>query len=197
MEKSWLARYPAGTPAEISLDSGTSLVDVLRTSCERFAAKPAFHNMGTTLTYAEVDDRSRDFAAWLSANGLRPGDRIALMMPNLLQYPIVMFGALRAGLVIVNTNPLYTPRELAHQLRDSGALCIVVLANFAHVVQAVLPKTSVRHVIVTQLGDLLHLAGQYADAREAYQRALDGTTESERRDRSDCSARRCMHRSRR
>jgi long-chain acyl-CoA synthetase len=112
--------------------------------------------MGTTLTYAEVDSRSRDFAAWLSAQGLRPGDRVALMMPNLLQYPIAMFGALRAGLVVVNTNPLYTPRELEHQLRDSGALCIVVLANFAHVVQAVLPKTSVRHVIVTQLGDLLH-----------------------------------------
>ena len=156
MEKSWLARYPAGTPAEISLDSGTSLVDVLRTSCERFATKPAFHNMGTTLTYAEVDARSRDFAAWLGANSLRPGDRIALMMPNVLQYPIALFGALRAGLVVVNTNPLYTPRELEHQLRDSGALCIVVLANFAHVVQAVLPRTSVRHVIVTQLGDLLH-----------------------------------------
>jgi long-chain acyl-CoA synthetase len=156
MEKSWLARYPAGTSAQITLDAGTTLVDVLRTSCDRFAALPAFHNMGTTLTYAEVDARSRDFAAWLSANGLRPGDRIALMMPNLLQYPIAMFGALRAGLVVVNTNPLYTPRELEHQLRDSGALCIVVLANFANVVQAVLPQTSVRHVIVTQLGDLLH-----------------------------------------
>ena len=156
MEKSWLARYPADTPAEIALDATTSLADVLRASCERFAAKPAFHNMGTTLTYAEVDSRSRDFAAWLSAKGLRPGDRIALMMPNLLQYPIAMFGALRAGLVVVNTNPLYTPRELEHQLRDSGALCIVVLASFAHVVQAVLPRTSVQHVIVTQLGDLLH-----------------------------------------
>jgi long-chain acyl-CoA synthetase len=155
MEKSWLARYPAGTPAEITLDEGTSLVDVLRASCDRFAAKPAFHNMGTTLTYAEVDSLSRDFAAWLSANGLVPGDRIALMMPNLLQYPIALFGALRAGLVVVNTNPLYTPRELEHQLRDSGARCIVVLANFAHVVQAVLPRTSVQLVIVTQLGDLL------------------------------------------
>src|SRR5688572_6109514 len=156
MERVWLAQYPQGTRAEISLDPGTSLVDVFRSSCERFAARPAFHNWGTTLSYAEVDARSRDFAAWLTANGLRKGDRIALMMPNVLQYPVALFGALRAGLVVVNTNPLYTPRELEHQLRDSGAVCIVVLANFAHVVQKVLAQTSVRHVIVTQLGDLLH-----------------------------------------
>ena len=156
MERVWLAQYPQGTRAEISLDPGTSLVDVFRSSCERFASRPAFHNWGTTLSYAEVDARSRDFAAWLTTTGLRKGDRIALMMPNVLQYPVALFGALRAGLVVVNTNPLYTPRELEHQLRDSGAVCIVVLANFAHVVQKVLAQTSVRHVIVTQLGDLLH-----------------------------------------
>jgi long-chain acyl-CoA synthetase len=155
MEKIWLQQYPPGTPAEVSLDPTTSLVDVLRQSCERFGPAPAFHNLGATLTFEEVDRRSRDFAAWLSARGLRKGERIALMMPNLLQYPIAMFGALRAGLVVVNTNPLYTPRELEHQLRDSGAVAIVVLANFAHVVEKVVARTDVRHVIVTQVGDLL------------------------------------------
>jgi len=155
MERIWLAQYPQGTPAEVSLQAGTTLVDVFRRSCERFASRPAFHNLGTTLSYAEVDARSRDFAAWLTANGMRKGERIALMLPNVLQYPVALFGALRAGLVVVNTNPLYTARELEHQLRDSGATCIVVLANFAHVVQKVIARTSVRSVIVTQLGDLL------------------------------------------
>jgi long-chain acyl-CoA synthetase len=155
MQKTWLRQYPPGTPAEVSLDPAMSLVDVLRYSCERFATAPAFHNLGTTLTFEEVERRSRDFAAWLSARGLRKGERIALMMPNLLQYPIAMFGALRAGLVVVNTNPLYTPRELEHQLRDSGAVAIVVLANFAHVLEKVIARTDVRHVIVTQIGDLL------------------------------------------
>ena len=155
MERIWLAQYPQGTPAEVSLQAGTTLVDVFRRSCERFASRPAFHNLGTTLSYAEVDARSRDFAAWLTANGMRKGERIALMLPNVLQFPVALFGALRAGLVVVNTNPLYTARELEHQLRDSGATCIVVLANFAHVVQKVIARTSVRSVIVTQLGDLL------------------------------------------
>jgi long-chain acyl-CoA synthetase len=155
MDKIWLRHYPPGTPAEISLDPATTLVDVLRDSCERFGPAPAFHNLGTTLSFADIDRRSRDFAAWLSARGLGKGERIALMMPNLLQYPIAMFGALRAGLVVVNTNPLYTPRELEHQLRDSGAVAIVVLANFAHVVEKVIARTQVRHVIVTQIGDLL------------------------------------------
>jgi long-chain acyl-CoA synthetase len=155
MEKIWLRQYPPGTPAEVQLDPATSLVDVLRHSREQFGPAPAFHNLGTTLTFEEVDRRSRDFAAWLSARGLRKGERIALMMPNVLQYPIAMFGALRAGLVVVNTNPLYTPRELEHQLRDSGAVAIVVLANFAHVVEKVIARTDLRHVIVTQVGDLL------------------------------------------
>jgi long-chain acyl-CoA synthetase len=155
MERIWLAQYPQGTPAEVSIQAGTTLVDVFRRSCERFASRPAFHNLGTTLSYAEVDARSRDFAAWLTANGMRKGERIALMLPNVLQFPVALFGALRAGLVVVNTNPLYTARELEHQLRDSGATCIVVLANFAHVVQKVIARTSVRSVIVTQLGDLL------------------------------------------
>jgi long-chain acyl-CoA synthetase len=155
MDKIWLQQYPPGTPAEISIDPATSLVDVLRDSCERFGPAPAFHNLGTTLSFEDIERRSRDFAAWLSARGLVKGERIALMMPNLLQYPIAMFGALRAGLVVVNTNPLYTPRELEHQLRDSGAAAIVVLANFANVVEKVLARTQVRDVIVTQIGDLL------------------------------------------
>ncbi|HKQ12658.1 MAG TPA: AMP-binding protein [Steroidobacteraceae bacterium] len=155
MEKIWLRHYPPGTPAEVTLDPAISLVDVLRRSCERFGSAPAFHNLGTTLTFDEVHQRSHDFAAGLSALGLRKGERIALMMPNLLQYPIAMFGALRAGLVVVNTNPLYTPRELEHQLRDCGAVAIVVLANFAHVVEKVIARTELRHVIVTQVGDLL------------------------------------------
>jgi long-chain acyl-CoA synthetase len=155
MDKIWLQQYPPGTPAEVSLDPATSLVDVLRRSCERFGPLPAFHNLGTTLTFDDVERRSRDFAAGLGKLGLRKGERIALMMPNLLQYPIAMFGALRAGLVVVNTNPLYTPRELEHQLSDSGAVAIVVLANFAHVVEKVIARTDLRHVIVTQVGDLL------------------------------------------
>ena len=155
MEKIWLRQYPPGTPAEVQLDPATSLVGVLRHSCESFGPAPAFHNLGTTLTFEEVDRRSRDFAAWLSARSLHKGERIALMMPNVLQYPIAMFGALRAGLVVVNTNPLYTPRELEHQLRDSGAVAIVVLANFAHVVEKVIARTDLRHVIVTEVGDLL------------------------------------------
>jgi long-chain acyl-CoA synthetase len=158
MDKIWLKRYPAGTPAEISADAlgpHQSLVTVLEDSCQRFADRPAFHNWGTTLTYRELDERTREFAAYLQSVGLGKGDCIALMMPNLLQYPIALFGALRAGLTVVNTNPLYTPRELEHQLKDSGALCIVVLANMARTLEQVIAKTNVRTVIITQLGDML------------------------------------------
>ena len=155
MEKLWLRHYPEGVPAEINIGSDASLVAMFEQSCERFADRPAFYSLGTTLSYAELDRRSRDFAAYLQGAGLSRGDRIALMLPNILQYPIAMFGALRAGLVVVNTNPLYTPRELEHQLKDSEATCIVVLANFAHVVEQVLPKVSVRTVITTELGDML------------------------------------------
>lgn len=156
MEKYWFNRYPPGTPSEIIVDSTATLTSLLEQSCARFASLPAFHNWGTTLTYAELERRSRRFAAYLQSSGFRKGDRIALMLPNLLQYPVALFGALRAGLIVVNTNPLYTPRELEHQLKDSGASAIVVLANFAHVLQKVVGRTDVRHVIVTQLGDMLH-----------------------------------------
>ena len=144
MEKNWLKRYPSGTPAEIAIDERETLVSLFEECCRKFATLPAFHNWGTTLTYAELDRRSAEFAAYLASKGFRKGDRIALMMPNLLQYPIALFGTLRAGLTVVNTNPLYTPRELEHQLKDSGAVCIVVLANFANVLEKVIDKVALR-----------------------------------------------------
>jgi long-chain acyl-CoA synthetase len=154
--KPWLSQYPAGIPAEIDTRAHRSLRHVLAASCERFAELPAFSSMGSSISYRGLDDQSRAFAAWLQQKaGLRRGDRVALMMPNLLQYPVALFGLLRAGLVVVNTNPMYTPRELEHQLRDSGAVAIVVLENFAHTLAEVIGKTSVRTVITTQVGDRL------------------------------------------
>ena len=156
MDKPWLARYPAGIPAEIDVDTFASLKDVLAASCTRFADLPAFSSMGTVLTFRQLDEASRAFAAWLQkVGGLKRGDRVALMMPNLLQYPVALFGVLRAGMVVVNVNPLYTPRELAHQLNDSGATAIVVLENFAHTLAQVIKSTQLRTVITTQVGDLL------------------------------------------
>ena len=132
MERVWLKHYPAGVPTDVNPDEYPSLVAMFAESCERFAGSPAYSNMGRTISYADLDRLSLQFASWLQqVAGLRKGDRIALMMPNLLQYPIAVFGALRAGLAIVNTNPLYTHRELAHQLNDSGATAIVILENFA------------------------------------------------------------------
>lgn len=121
MERIWQKSYPPGIPKDIELDSATTLVSIARDSCRRFADKPAYLSMGKTMTYAELDRLTRDFAAWLHANGLRKGDRVALMMPNLLQYPVCLFGTLRAGCTVVNCNPLYTAHELAHQLADAGA----------------------------------------------------------------------------
>jgi long-chain acyl-CoA synthetase len=156
MQKPWLAQYPAGVPAEIDIHKFTSLKALLAASCERFADLPAFNSMGTVMTFRQLDEASRAFAAWLQkVAGLKPGDRVALMLPNLLQYPVAMFGALRAGMVVVNVNPMYTPRELEHQLKDSGAAAIVVLENFAHTLQQVIKATPVRVVVTTQVGDLL------------------------------------------
>ncbi len=158
MERIWLASYPPGVPAEIRRDDPGTLRGLIEGSCERFAPLPAFTCMGRTLSYARIDTLSRDFASWLqNGAGLRKGTRVALMMPNLLQYPVALFGALRAGLVVVNCNPLYKPRELEHQLVDSGAEAIVILENFARTLQEVLARTSVRHVVTTQVGDLLGL----------------------------------------
>jgi long-chain acyl-CoA synthetase len=156
MNKIWLKNYPEGVPADINPQEYRSLTHVLEECFERFAELPAYTSMGRTLTYAEYDSLSRDFAAWLQQRTqLQKGDRIALMLPNVLQYPIALCGALRAGLTVVNTNPLYTARELEHQLSDSGAKAIVILENFAHTLEQVIDKTDVRTVIVTGVGDQL------------------------------------------
>ncbi|MBK8181448.1 MAG: long-chain-fatty-acid--CoA ligase FadD [Candidatus Competibacteraceae bacterium] len=157
MEKIWLKEYPQGVPAEIDLDEFSSLKDILEKSCQRFADLPAYSNLGMTLRYREIDRLSRDFAAFLQGLGLSKGDRVAIMMPNILQYPVAVFGVLRAGLVVVNVNPLYTPRELEHQLSDAGATVIVIVENFAHTLQQALVKTPVKTVVMTQLGDMLPL----------------------------------------
>jgi long-chain acyl-CoA synthetase len=152
----WLASYPAGVPAEVDLDEFPSIVSILETSCDRFRSNVAFENMKVELTYDDVDRLSRDFAAYLIHEvKLKKGDRVAIMLPNVLQYPIALFGVLRAGMTVVNTNPMYTARELRHQLTDSGASAIVVLDNFASVLQEVIGDTSVRQVITTGVGDLL------------------------------------------
>ena len=156
VEKIWLEQYPQGVPPEIDMSEFSSLKDILEKSCERFRDKPAYSNMGATLSYAEIDRLSTEFGAYLQkVAGLDRGSRIAIMMPNLLQYPIAVFGALRAGITVVNTNPLYTPRELEHQLCDSGAEAIVILENFADTLEKVIGKTSIRTVITTQIGDML------------------------------------------
>ncbi|HSN71344.1 MAG TPA: AMP-binding protein, partial [Steroidobacteraceae bacterium] len=154
MERIWLRNYPDGIPHDIDPDRYASLVAVFEQSCSRFAERPAFHNLGRTLTYRVLDEQSAAMAAYLESLGLERGDRVALMLPNLLQYPVALFGVLRAGLVAVNTNPLYTARELEHQLRDSGARAIVIVANFAHVLERVIARTAVEHVIVTEIADL-------------------------------------------
>ena len=156
MQAPWLEQYPSGIPATVDVSAFASLPDLMADSCRRFAELPAYWSMGRTLTYRELDDQSRAFGAWLQKKaGLHPGERVALMLPNLLQYPIALFGLLRAGLVAVNVNPLYTPRELEHQLVDSGAVAIVVLENFAHTLEGVIGATALRTVITTQVGDCL------------------------------------------
>ncbi|WP_147277450.1 AMP-binding protein [Aquicella lusitana] len=156
MEKIWLKSYPQGVPAEINPDAYQSLAEVIEQSCQQFRDRPAFYNMGVSLTYAQLDEYSREFAAYLQHElKLKKGDRLAIMLPNILQYPIVLFGALRAGLVVVNVNPLYTADELAYQLNNSGAATIVALTNFASTVQKALPRVSaLKNVIITDLGDL-------------------------------------------
>ncbi|MCA6999001.1 long-chain-fatty-acid--CoA ligase FadD [Dickeya solani] len=156
MEKIWLARYPADVPAEIDPDRYTSLIELFEHAVSRYADQPAFINMGEVMTFRRLEERSRAFAAYLQHQlKLKKGDRVALMMPNLLQYPIALFGVLRAGLVVVNVNPLYTPRELEHQLKDCGASAIVIVSNFAHTLEKVVYNTPVKHVILTRMGDQL------------------------------------------
>ncbi len=158
MEKIWLKSYPPGVPAEISIDHVPSLVALFEEACRKYADKMAYVSMGREMTYRELDNQSRDFAGWLQAQGFKKGDRVALMMPNLLQYPVALFGTLRAGCVVVNCNPLYTPRELEHQLKDSGSKAIVIVENFANTLQQVIAKTEIEHVIVTPMGEMLGLA---------------------------------------
>ena len=152
----WKDKYPVGVASEIHPDEYQNIQAVLKQSCERFADKPAFSNLGKTLTYGELYRLSGNFAAYLQQNtDLQPGDRIAVQLPNLIQYPIVVFGAMRAGLIVVNTNPLYTAREMEHQFNDAGAKALVCLANMAHLAEEVLPKTGIKHVVVTEVADML------------------------------------------
>lgn len=154
MKRVWIGRYPPDVPANIELDRYRSLSELLANAARRFADLPAFINLGEKLTFRQLEASSQAFAAYLQRRlHLRQGDRVALMMPNLLQYPVALFGVLRAGMVVVNVNPLYTPAELRHQLIDSGAAAIVVVDNFAHTLEQVLAEVPIRHVIVTRLGD--------------------------------------------
>src|SRR5438046_695353 len=163
VEKIWLRSYPRGVPAEIDVNEYASLREVFEESCGRFATRPAFTCMSKTLTFTELDTLSAAFGAYLQGAGCKKGTRVALMMPNILQYPVCLFGILRAGCTVVNVNPLYTARELEHQLTDSGAEMIVVVENFAHTLASALPRTQVKHVIVTSIGTMLGLKGILVD----------------------------------
>ncbi|GGC72548.1 long-chain fatty acid--CoA ligase [Marinobacter halophilus] len=154
-EQFYQDKYPAGIPREVDLKKYKSMVDVFEQAVKKYADKPAFSAVGATLTYRDLDTLSRNFAAWLqNKTDLKPGDRIAVQMPNVAQYPVIVFGAMRAGMIVVNTNPLYTTREMEHQFNDSGAKALVVLANMADNAEKVLPNTSIEHVIVTEIADM-------------------------------------------
>ena len=153
MEKVWLKNYPEGVPAEADVDAYDSIVSLFEESVRRFGDRPSYSNFGVTITYRELDERARALAAWLQGLGLEPGDRVAIMMPNLLANPVAIFGVLLAGLTVVNTNPLYTARELEHQLSDSGARAIIIVENFASVLADVIGRTRVEHVVLVRMGD--------------------------------------------
>src|SRR5580692_5454190 len=155
MDRIWLKSYPPGVPAEINPADLRTLKELVEKTCAEHAERVAFIQMGAELTYRQLDELSQAFAAWLQHEGFQKGDRLAIMLPNTLQYPIALFGALRAGLVVVNTNPLYTAPELEYQLTDSGATAILAIENFAHVVEKVLPRTKLKHVFVTSVGAML------------------------------------------
>lgn len=154
-EYPWLKHYPKGIPAELNPDAYPSLLELMEEGFEKFSEQPAYFFMGKNHTYNQIEKKSRDFAAYLQGLGLKKGDKIAIQMPNCSQYPVVLYGALRAGLTVVNTNPLYTPREMKHQFVDSGAKAIVIVANFAFNLEKVILETEIKHVIVTELGDML------------------------------------------
>jgi len=155
MERIWLKHYPAGVPADIDPNKYRSIRDLFEEAVANFRDRPAYYCMGKELSFGDIDRMSKAFGAWLQAQGLQKSDRVAVMMPNVLQYPVALFGILRAGMVVVNINPLYTPRELEYQLKDSGAKAIVILENFAHTLEQVIARTPVKHVVVAAMGDLL------------------------------------------
>ncbi len=163
MERIWLKHYPKGVPADIDVNTYASIRDVFEDSCAKYASRKAYTCMGKSITFAELDTLSLAFAAWLQGQGCKKGARVALMMPNILQYPVCLFGILRAGCTVVNVNPLYTARELEHQLIDSGAEVLVVVENFARTFQEIAAKTKVRKVIVTSIGELLGFKGLIVD----------------------------------
>lgn len=158
-EKIWVNSYPASVPAEIAPHAHASLGALFEASCAKFSDRLAFSSMGRGMTFRELEQQSRKVGAWLQSKGLVKGDRVAVMTPNILQNPVTVYGILRAGMIVVNVNPLYTPRELEHQLKDSGAKAIVVLENFAHTVEQVVARTDVKHVVVCTMGDMLGLKG--------------------------------------
>ncbi len=158
-DKIWVQSYPAAVPAEIAPHAHQSLGALFEASCAKFADRLAFSSMGRSMTFRELEQQSRKVGAWLHSKGLVKGDRVAVMTPNILQNPVAVYGILRAGMIVVNVNPLYTPRELEHQLKDSGAKAIVVLENFAHTVEQVVARTDVKHVVVCAMGDMLGLKG--------------------------------------
>lgn len=156
----WYKSYPAGIPNEVKLYEYNSVTEIFDESCKKYKDKVAFENMGVTMTFGEVDELSRNFAAYLQTKlGLQKGERIAIQMPNILQFPVAFIGAMRAGLIVVNTNPLYTPREMEHQFKDAGVVAIVTVANFAANLEKIVSRTKIRHIIVTSLGDMLGLKG--------------------------------------
>ncbi|HET9822868.1 MAG TPA: AMP-binding protein, partial [Burkholderiaceae bacterium] len=155
MEKIWLKQYPAGVPGTVPTDVYRSLVALFDESLARYRERSAYRYMGRAITFGRIDEMSRAFAAWLQSQGLARGDRVAVMLPNVPQYPVAVMGILRAGMVVVNVNPLYTPRELEHQLKDSGAKAIVILENFAGTLQQVIDAVPTRKVVLASMGDLL------------------------------------------
>lgn len=155
MEKTWLKHYPAGMPAEINADVYPSLVELMETAFKQFPGQPAYKMLGRSVSYAQIDEASRALAAYLQGLGLEKGDRVAIMMPNVPQYPVAVAAVLRAGFVVVNVNPLYTPRELEHQLKDAGAKAIVIIENFAATLQQVLAHVPTKHVVLASMGDML------------------------------------------
>src|SRR6476620_2972061 len=160
VDRIWLEHYPRGVPAEIDINEYASAREVFEEACRKFGTRPAFSCMGRSITFGDLDALSSTFGAWLQGIGCTKGTRVALMMPNILQYPVCLFGVLRVGCTVVNVNPLYTARELEHQLNDSGAAVIVVVENFARTLSQAIGRTRISQVIVTSIGELLAAKGR-------------------------------------